>query len=81
MTRTFDAQSKYESGAEVMKLAERVYESKNPKVLYKGKEHFIVCNNYNGTYDIAQGEGKSYVGEKVWLGVERAVEKDELEWL
>lgn len=51
------------------------------KAIYKEKEVFVIANNFNGTVDIAEAEGKSHVGEKVWIGVERAVEKEEVKFL
>ena len=51
------------------------------KAIYKGKEVLVIKINHNGTYDIAKEESRSYVGESVWLGVERSVEKVELKVL
>lgn len=51
------------------------------KLIYKGEQYFVIKNNFNGTYDIAQGEEVNRYGEACWLGVERCVEKDEIKFL
>lgn len=51
------------------------------KVIYRGREYFVVRNNYNGTYDIALGKKTADAGESCWFGVEDCVERDELRFL